>query len=111
MSGERFNAKERIGMEKAFTSGVAIVAGGSGGIGSAICAALAAAGANVALTYRSRKDAADAVVGTVEAAGREALAMSVDHADPDAMKAFVDALRNVSAGSIRSSMPLGLTFR
>lgn len=78
-------------MEKAFTSGVAIVAGGSGGIGSAICAALAAAGANVALTYRSRKDAADAVVGTVEAAGREALAMSVDHADPDAMKAFVDA--------------------
>lgn len=78
-------------MDKVFTNGVAIVAGGSGGIGSAICEALAAAGAHVALTYRSRKDAADAVVERVEAAGREALAMSVDHTDPEAMKAFVDA--------------------
>ncbi|WP_176599221.1 SDR family NAD(P)-dependent oxidoreductase [Sphingobium sp. 15-1] len=78
-------------MEQHFTDGVAIVAGGSGGIGSAICASLAAAGANVAFTYRSRKDAADAVVASVEAAGRNALAMSVDHTDPDAMKRFVDA--------------------
>lgn len=78
-------------MEKMFTDGVAIVAGGSGGIGSVICEALAAAGANVALTYRSRKDAADAVVKGIESAGCEALAMSVDHADPEAMKAFVDA--------------------
>lgn len=78
-------------MEKAFNEGVAIVAGGSGGIGSAICEALAIAGANVAFTYRSRKETADAVVAKVEAAGREALAMSVDHTDPDAMKAFVDA--------------------
>jgi NAD(P)-dependent dehydrogenase (short-subunit alcohol dehydrogenase family) len=78
-------------MDKPFTDGVAIVAGGSGGIGSAICSALAAAGANVALTYRSRKAAADAVVQGVEAHGRQAFAMSVDHTDPDAVKAFVDA--------------------
>lgn len=78
-------------MVRDFDGGVAIVAGGSGGIGSAICAALAQAGANVALTYRSRKEAADAVVAGVVASGREALAMPVDHADPDAMKAFVDA--------------------
>lgn len=74
-----------------FDGGVAIVAGGSGGIGSAICAALAEAGANVALTYRSRKEAAEAVVASVEASGREAFAMQIDHTDPDAMKTFVDA--------------------
>lgn len=78
-------------MDRPFTNGVAIVAGGSGGIGSAICSALAAAGANVALTYRSRKAAADAVVQDVEAHGRQAFAMSVDHTDPDAVKTFVDA--------------------
>lgn len=78
-------------MGRDFDGGVAIVAGGSGGIGSAICAVLATAGANVALTYRSRRDAADAVIAAVEASGRGALAMQVDHTDPDAMKAFVDA--------------------
>jgi NAD(P)-dependent dehydrogenase (short-subunit alcohol dehydrogenase family) len=78
-------------MAKSFDGGVAIVAGGSGGIGSVICAALAEAGANVAFTYRSRKDAAAAVAAAVEASGREAMAMSVDHADPDSVKAFVDA--------------------
>lgn len=78
-------------MDETFTSGVAIVAGGSGAIGAAICSTLARAGANVALTYRSRKEAADIVVANVEAFGREALAMPVDHTDPDAMKLFVDA--------------------
>lgn len=71
--------------------GVAIVAGGSGGIGSVICASLAQAGSNVAFTYRSRKDAAELVGSAVEKAGRESLAMVVDHTDPDAVKAFVDA--------------------
>ena len=78
-------------MAQEFDGGVAIVAGGSGGIGSAICAGLARAGSNVALTYRSRKEAADRVVADVEAAGKQALATPVDHTDPDAMKAFVDA--------------------
>lgn len=78
-------------MENAFADGVAIVAGGSGGIGSVICVTLAAAGANVALTYRTRRESADAVVAQVEGSGREAMAMSVDHTDPEAMKAFVDA--------------------
>lgn len=74
-----------------FDGGVAIVAGGSGGIGSAICAALAAAGSNVALTYRSRRDAADAVVAAVEGHGRAAMAVQVDHSDAGEMKAFVDS--------------------
>jgi NAD(P)-dependent dehydrogenase (short-subunit alcohol dehydrogenase family) len=77
-------------MGQDFDGGVAIVAGGSGGIGSAICAALAASGTNVAFTWRSRKTAADSVVTAVEAHGRDALAVQVDHTDPEAMKAFVD---------------------
>lgn len=78
-------------MESAFAGGVAIVAGGSGGIGSAICSALAAAGSDVAFTYRSRQVAADEVIRQIEAQGRQAFAMQVDHADPGSMKAFVDA--------------------
>ena len=77
-------------MGQDFDGGVAIVAGGSGGIGSAICAALAASGSNVAFTWRSRKTAADSVVAAVEAQGRDTLAVQVDHTDPEAMKAFVD---------------------
>lgn len=78
-------------MEKVFTDGVAIVAGGSGAIGASICVALAKSGANVALTYRSRKSSADAVVAAVKAAGAEALAMPVDHTNPEEMKNFVDS--------------------
>lgn len=78
-------------MNKVFDGGVAIVAGGSGGIGSVICEALARAGTNVAFTYRSRKEAADLVVSAVEQAGQGALAMAVDHTDPVAMAAFVNA--------------------
>lgn len=78
-------------MAKEFGSGVAIVAGGSGGIGADICLALAQSGANIALTYRSRPDAAEAVALAIRGTGAEAFSAQVDHADPDAMKAFVDA--------------------
>ena len=78
-------------MTKAFDGGVALVAGGSGGIGSVICEAIARAGGNVAFSYRSRKDAAHQVTSAIEHAGQEALEMAVDHTDPEAMKAFVDA--------------------
>src|SRR3546814_158531 len=78
-------------MGQTFEGGVAIVAGGSGGIGSVICEKLAGAGTHVALTYRSRPEAAEKVVDAIRAKGREAFAQAVDHSDPDAMKAFVDA--------------------
>ncbi len=41
---------------------VAVVTGGSGGIGSATCKKLAQAGAHIALTYRSSRDDAGAVL-------------------------------------------------
>jgi NAD(P)-dependent dehydrogenase (short-subunit alcohol dehydrogenase family) len=75
-----------------FPEGVALVAGGSGGIGAAIARGLAAAGARVALTYRSRRDAAEAVAASIEAAGGVATIHAVDLADPHAVGALLDEL-------------------
>ena len=60
---------------------VALVTGGSRGIGAAIVKGLAQAGARVALTYRSAEAAADEVVQGVEAAGGHAKAYRVNSAD------------------------------
>jgi NAD(P)-dependent dehydrogenase (short-subunit alcohol dehydrogenase family) len=57
---------------------VALVTGGSRGIGAGIAVALAKAGANVAVNYRERADAAEAVCGEIRAIGRKA---SPVHAD------------------------------
>ena len=74
-----------------FTSGVALVAGGSGGIGAAICADLGRAGSNVALTYRANAAAGEAAAQAVRGHGRLAEARCVDLGDARAVKAFVDA--------------------
>ena len=52
-----------------FPEGVALIIGGSGGIGSAIARGLAAEGATVAITYRHRKDAAEEVATEIRSAG------------------------------------------
>ena len=57
---------------------VALVTGGSRGIGRAICIALAAAGAAVAVGYQSRRDAAEQVVAEIAATGGTALAVRGD---------------------------------
>ena len=49
-------------MQLSYSDGTVLVTGGSGGIGSAIVASLAGPGLPVALTYRSRKEAAEAIV-------------------------------------------------
>lgn len=54
------------------TEGFALVIGGSGGIGRAICEKLAEAGANVALTYRTNEVAAREIAQSVESVGRQA---------------------------------------
>jgi len=56
----------------------AVVTGGSRGIGRAICLALAAAGARVAVGYHSRADAAQEVVAAIAAAGGTAFAVAGD---------------------------------
>lgn len=50
-----------------FPKGIALVIGGSGGIGASICEALAQAGGDVVLTYNSNKACADEVVKKLKA--------------------------------------------
>jgi 3-oxoacyl-[acyl-carrier protein] reductase len=70
---------------------VALVTGGSRGIGAAIVKRLAADGASVAFTYTKGKEPADAVVKAVSAAGGKAVALQADAGDATAVKAAVDA--------------------
>jgi 3-oxoacyl-[acyl-carrier protein] reductase len=57
---------------------IALVTGGGRGIGAGIAAALARAGADVAVNYRERADAAQEVCSTVTGLGRRALAVKSD---------------------------------
>jgi NAD(P)-dependent dehydrogenase (short-subunit alcohol dehydrogenase family) len=57
---------------------VALVTGGSRGIGAACCLALARAGAAVAVNYRSDEEAARSVAAAVEAEGGRALPWRAD---------------------------------
>lgn len=77
-------------MAEDFAKGVAVVAGGTGGIGRSICLALASAGLDVAFTYRSNPDAADSLVESLQARGVKAMAGRVELTDPDSVKGFVD---------------------
>jgi 3-oxoacyl-[acyl-carrier protein] reductase len=57
---------------------VALVTGGSRGIGAAVAVALAGAGADVAVNYRERADAANAVCGEIKKIGKKAIAVQAD---------------------------------
>lgn len=70
---------------------VAVVTGAGRNIGRAIALALADGGASVAINVRSNKDEAAKVVGEIEAAGRKAVAVLGDVADPKVAQALADA--------------------
>lgn len=67
-----------------------LVTGGSRGIGAAIVKRLAAEGADVAFTYASSAERANAVAKEVEALGVKALAIQSDSADAEAIVAAVE---------------------
>lgn len=68
---------------------VALVTGGSRGIGAAVARRLALEGAAVAITYAASVDSADAVVAAIEADRGRAMAIRADSGDVDAVKAAV----------------------
>jgi 3-oxoacyl-[acyl-carrier protein] reductase len=69
---------------------IAIVTGGSRGIGAATVRALAAQGATVIFTYSKSADTAQALVKEITAAGGKAVAHALDATAPEAMPAFAD---------------------
>jgi 3-oxoacyl-[acyl-carrier protein] reductase len=69
---------------------VALVTGGSRGIGAAIAKRLAADGARVAITYAKDSNAASAVVKEIESNGGKAVAIQADAADAEAVKSAVE---------------------
>ena len=69
---------------------IALITGGSRGIGAAIAKRLAADGANVAITYTKGADAAASVVKEIERAGGKAVAIQADATDADAIQAAVE---------------------
>jgi 3-oxoacyl-[acyl-carrier protein] reductase len=76
--------------EKDLTGKVALVTGGSRGIGAAIAKRLAAQGASVALTYSKGVDAAASVVEAIQHDGGKALAIQADAAAADAVRNAVE---------------------
>ena len=68
----------------------ALVTGASRGIGAAIAKALAAEGADVAITYEKSAASAAEVVGAIKAKGRRAVAIQADSADVAAVQASVE---------------------
>jgi 3-oxoacyl-[acyl-carrier protein] reductase len=99
---------------------VALVTGGSRGIGAAIALALARAGADVAVNYRERADAANAVCGQIAGLGRKASAVQADvsvAADVDRMVEEVERQLGAigilvnNAGISRPQKPQDITER
>ncbi|QVQ49989.1 3-oxoacyl-ACP reductase FabG [Spiractinospora alimapuensis] len=69
---------------------VALVTGGSRGIGAAISTRLASQGASVALTYNTAEERAKGVVAGIESEGGSAVAVRADVAEPEQVVAAVD---------------------
>lgn len=74
---------------------VAIVTGGSRGLGKNMVQSIAGRGTDVIFTYQSNSAAADDLVAEVEGMGRRAAALQLDVGDADAFDDFVDRVRGV----------------
>ena len=84
--------------DRALDGCVALVTGGSRGIGRAICVALAGRGARVVVNYRERRDAADETAALCKEAGTEAVTSGFDVADRAASAAAIDQIAREQGG-------------
>jgi NAD(P)-dependent dehydrogenase (short-subunit alcohol dehydrogenase family) len=78
----------------AFPAKIALVTGGSRGLGRNAALHIAATGNDVILTYRSNRAEADAVVAQIEKSGRKAVALQLDVGDSKGFAAFAAQVKN-----------------
>jgi 3-oxoacyl-[acyl-carrier protein] reductase len=81
-------------MSHAFADRVALVTGGSRGIGRATALQLAGAGADVAISFASRAEEAERVVAEIQAMGRKAIGVPCNVAKPDEVSRLVSRTRD-----------------
>jgi 3-oxoacyl-[acyl-carrier protein] reductase len=77
---------------------IALITGGSRGIGAAIAKRLAADGAQIAITYSKDATSAAAVVKSIEGNGGKAVAIQADSVDPAAINAAVEKAVSILGG-------------
>jgi NAD(P)-dependent dehydrogenase (short-subunit alcohol dehydrogenase family) len=77
----------------AHTPSIALVTGGSRGLGKSAALHIARNGSDVILTYRSQRAEAEAVVKDIEAMGRRAVALPLDVADSSSFAGFADSVK------------------
>jgi 3-oxoacyl-[acyl-carrier protein] reductase len=73
---------------------IALVTGGSRGIGAAISRALAEAGAGVAINYRERSDHAKSLADELLDNGVRAISVQADVSQPDAVAKMVELIKS-----------------
>jgi len=97
--------------EKSFTGKVALVTGGSKGIGAGIVRRLASDGASVGFTFSSSEEKALKLVHEVESGGGKALAMKADSASAEELRAAVTKTAEIfGARSTSSSAMLAFSL-
>lgn len=72
-----------------FPAGVALVIGGSGGMGADICKTFAASGTDIALTYRGNRERAEKVAAEIRESGRKVTIHQLDISDEQSVAAAV----------------------
>src|ERR1700712_5898353 len=77
------------------TNKIALVTGGSRGLGKNMALSLAKKGINVIITYNSKKDEALAVVNEIEQAGQRAAALQLNTGDIKSFDGFIAQLKSV----------------
>lgn len=78
--------------KREFPDGIALVTGGSGGVGQAISERLSESSTDVAITYRGNKDGAELAAAAVRNNGRQAELVQLDAADSASICKSVDML-------------------
>ena len=77
------------------TKGIALVTGGSRGLGKNMALSIAKKGFDVIITYNSKQEEAEAVVNEIKESGRQAAALQLNVEHSDTFDGFVDELKKI----------------